>query len=143
MNLKSGDNMLLKWSPLMEVGLTEIDADHRLLFELLNRVHEASDRPDQGPVMAILRELGRHTELHFGREEDLMAQCNYASAEFHRHEHRELFRQIKNYMDELNAGRLVASSVALFMQRWLLQHIAGADRELCAMLREYRKAGSA
>ncbi len=135
--------MLLKWTPLMELGINEIDAQHRFLFELLNCVHEASDQGDPERTKQLLEELGKHTEIHFGHEEDLMADCNYAGAEAHRQEHRKLFLQVADYIDELNAGRLVASSVALFMQRWMLHHMATADRELCAMLshREARVLG--
>jgi hemerythrin len=73
-----------------------------------------------------------------------MADYKFEFADAHRREHRELFYEIKHQLDDLLDGETTLSCVTVFMQRWLLRHIAGADRLLGeALRREQDKATSA
>ena len=121
----------IEWTPALEVGVADIDDDHRVMVALLNRVVKAVDRMQ---AVAVLEELGRCTAEHFAREEELMAACCYEFADRHRREHRELYREIRHQIDDLLAGERKLPEIGRFMQQWLLRHIALEDRLLGQVL---------
>lgn len=120
--------LIMEWSPTLEVGVDEMDQDHQMLFELLVRIQEADARDDHAEARAVLEELGGYTEWHFAREEALMRIHRYEFAQEHHEEHQRLARQVHHMMEDLSTGQLLPHDIATFMQRWLIGHIAGADR---------------
>lgn len=126
---------MIEWKPALELGVPEIDADHRALVDMLNRVLVAEDREE---AMVVLEELEDYTHYHFAREEALMAECGFEFTREHTREHRALYLEVRNQIDDLLSGERSLREIAQFMQRWLLRHIAGADRLLGASIRKHR-----
>lgn len=65
---------LAEWSSKIEVGLPEIDAQHRQLFEL------AATFAGDGEQIRVLKSLAMLTEyvkVHLREEEEMMAACRY------------------------------------------------------------------
>ncbi|MCB1908501.1 MAG: hemerythrin family protein [Rhodocyclaceae bacterium] len=135
--------LINEWNPALEVGVDEMDEDHRTLFGLLIRVQRASDCNDRVAAMGVLKELSDYTEWHFAREEALMRRHGYEFAAEHREEHQRLARQVAHMVADLDHGHVVPQDVATFLQRWLIGHIAGADRHAGeAIARARRKAAT-
>lgn len=118
---------MIVWSSAIEVGVPEIDADHRILVELLNRASEAVDHDE---ALSILGDLECYAEQHFEREERLMEAHAYEFLDEHRREHQLLFFDVKNFIEDLMAGKGQIGDVTEFLRKWLLNHIAGEDRLL-------------
>lgn len=134
---------IVEWGPPLEVGVDEIDRDHRVLVDLLNRMHDACAAEDEEEAFGVLEELSAYTEWHFAREESLMAIHGYEFSERHRDEHEELTRKVHDYINRALAGALRPRELAAFMTDWLMQHIVGADRHLGeAIVRARAQAGS-
>lgn len=136
--------LMMEWNAALEVGVGEMDQDHQALFDLLIRIRRADERGDFREAKAVLEELHGYTEWHFAREEALMRIHGYEFAAEHQEEHQRLARQVAVMQDELAHDHLMPHDVANFMQRWLVNHIAGADRhagEAIAQSRERRDAG--
>lgn len=122
--------LTLQWKPMLEVGIELMDQDHRAMIELLGSVSDANDRGDPSAVLAALERLCSYSERHFEREEALMRQVHYEFTGEHRRQHRKLIRQLKRLLSKLARGSTIPDEIVTFMQRWLLAHIAGADRHL-------------
>ncbi|HRF11881.1 MAG: hemerythrin family protein [Candidatus Accumulibacter phosphatis] len=120
----------LMWPPALEIGHEQIDREHRELVALLNRAHAASVAGDQAEALDVLVALERYTEIHFAHEEALMDEIAYEFTAIHRSEHRQLFFDVKNMIDDSSFGTIDVAAVSQFMQRWLLRHIAGPDLHL-------------
>lgn len=131
--------MYLSWRNILEIGVAEIDDDHRQLVDLLNRIQDASADDDRQAALELLCLLRNFVAGHFAREELLMVGIRYDRAEAHRREHQRLFEDVCRQIDDLERGRIVAGAVSVFLQRWLLRHIAGADGELGEALRWHRE----
>lgn len=121
---------IVNWMPALEIGIESLDADHRALIEQLNRVHLASEQSDITEALEGLLDLRDQTRVHFAREEALLAGLDDQVRELHRNEHSQLLDEINCHIDDLVAGRIVAASIALHVQAWLLRHIAVSDRQL-------------
>jgi len=117
----------LIWPPVLEIGHEQIDREHFELVSLLNRAHTASVAGDQAEALDVLLALERYTEIHFAHEEALMDEIAYEFTAIHCSEHRQLFFDVKNMIDDSSFGTTDVAAVSQFMQRWLLRHIAGPD----------------
>ena len=63
----------LVWSEELTVEIVAIDAEHRRIFELLKKLHDAIVRGSTRNVMnSIVADLLKTAELHFDNEEKLM-----------------------------------------------------------------------
>ena len=119
------------WSPNLGVGIEELDADHRELIELLNRLDtEVSEAAGQEEIAEILGELVARTERHFRREEAIMAREHYPESDHHTRLHRALMAELQQFRQELSAGMEIGPEITEFIKRWLVSHIIESDKHL-------------
>lgn len=128
---------LLNWNGQLKLGHAQIDADHKKMVELLNRMHDAA-ATDKGPKVCslILSDLIAYSRSHFALEEQLMVLERYPQREQHQAEHEALIRDVVELRVQLDRGTTVPGP-ALFehLKDWVASHITGADRELVAALK--------
>ncbi len=128
------------WGPDMSVDADgPIDADHRQLVDLLNRLHDyTSQGRGQEVVSELLGELLRYTEEHLRREEALMASAGYAQLEQHKKGHDRFVAQLQGLKTRYDAGSIsVASQLSTVLRDWLSLHIRRSDRELRGRLKPH------
>jgi hemerythrin-like metal-binding protein len=128
--------MLLEWNRDLDIGHERIDAQHRSLVGLLNRLHQdrLSGTGARG-IRPVLAELHRYVLFHFGQEEALMHAAGYSRQAEHEAEH----RQFADRLEALCARHLqgdegVPAETFNWLAGWLLDHIAVQDRALGACL---------
>lgn len=125
----------------LTVGMEAIDADHRNLFQLVDRLHEAM-RAEEGRsiVGEIIESLVDYTEIHFSREEAEMERLGYYDRHGHRREHQALLEQVQTFKARFDKSEASLSIELLeFLSSWLSNHIRNADRAMASFLRS-RKA---
>lgn len=134
----------LSWRRDYEVGVAQIDAEHRGLFDLVNEFHDARARGDAARETAkVLNRLVAYAEEHFQHEEKLMSDSGYPRLEAHRALHSDLVSSVFaiNERLEADAGR-ASTEILPFLRNWLVEHIVKNDVDIGEFLR--RKArGSA
>jgi len=116
----------VQWSSRFELGVPFIDADHKVLVDLLNRMYEASRAHGSlGDIGGILSALVDYTHYHFAREERAQFAAHYPDIREHRAQHAALTKQAKTLFesfrkapDEVEVGDLVD-----FLSDWLMDHI--------------------
>lgn len=83
---------LVDWRPEFELGVPEVDAQHRRLVELLNGAFALTGARNGTAerVAAAVEDLLKHTLDHFADEERLMASAGYPDLEDHKGAHRTL-----------------------------------------------------
>jgi len=130
------------WSPDCSVGVPELDAQHRHLFELAARLQDAVQT---GQVARLLGEafesLAAYSEGHFQAEETLMSRSGYAGLPAHREEHERFRRKVRYFRRSLQLGKPgVGAEVVEFLHGWLARHIGEADQGYAAHLRGFPDA---
>lgn len=129
--------MLVEWSKNLETGVTFVDADHKVLINLLNQVDECIEQNEESTVLgSVLDALVEYTDYHFLREEKMMELSGYEGLEAHASIHHALSRQVRNVYADHQADPWKVSPVAVrdFLQSWLIEHIMGHDfayRDAC------------
>ena len=113
-----------------DVGILEIDAEHRNLLNMINKLLDHEARRDFQFAVETVDGIREETIRHFAHEEMRMEKSGYWGYRGHHEEHRRLLAQFDTYMHRLkeNAHTWHAGTLALFMVDWLLHHINGADR---------------
>jgi hemerythrin len=120
----------LQWSSALSLGVPDLDAQHRELFERVDRLLDAmlhGDRAEAPQLAAFLRE---HVVLHFAAEEQLMEDLCYREAARHAAEHQAFAAS----MIELDASFRTRGATAELVLRleqevvaWLRDHVYVAD----------------
>jgi hemerythrin len=129
---------ILEWTPDLEIGIYEIDLQHRSLIGIANQLHDAivSGKAER-TIEWILEELVLYTKFHFDTEARYMRRYQPDCATQHSHEHGEMLKAVRRFKRKLKAGdESVPLAVHDFLQGWLRMHLKGTDRQLGDELRE-------
>jgi hemerythrin-like metal-binding protein len=122
---------LLQWDPSLEVGIKEIDSQHKILVQMICDLHEAM-RTGQGKaqVERILKGLEDYTVEHFGHEEKLMEKYKYPGYLNHCKEHAKFVDKVVAFGNDFRANRAaLTTEIMTFLKDWLVGHIKGIDKK--------------
>lgn len=126
----------IEWDESLSVGVAEIDAQHRRLFELVNTLHGlcAASCPPLA-LLAAADEFCEYTREHFATEERYMDAHQYRGMDAHLQEHMQCSMRAVDFL-----GLALADDAGLrdeflaFLKSWLDTHIRGTDMGLGAYL---------
>ncbi len=99
----------VEWTPSLETGVEMIDEQHRMLFALINALHEAIAKEDESDAVAnALYELADYVTEHFADEEALMEANAYDGLPAHHEMHQRLTQKTLGYMAKYVNGEPVS-----------------------------------
>lgn len=130
---------LLTWNSQYSVGVHALDEQHTGLFQALNELHDAMMKGQaQKLTGSLLNKLVDYTRKHFAAEEALMSRTGYPGIAAHREKHRELTRQVEEFVARYDKGEITLNVQLLnFLREWLTNHIEKADKEYGPWLNEH------
>ena len=122
---------LLVWDNGYSVNVQEIDKQHKVLIDIINKLHDAMKVGKGKEVVGeTLNELVTYTVFHFGHEEKLFSGNGYADANSHKAEHRKLIEQVQTLQNDFNNGKtLITMEIMHFLKDWLANHIMVTDKK--------------
>ncbi len=126
------------WRPEYETGFKPVDEQHKHLFDIINRLHNAMSEGHGNDVLKeTLDELIQYTVEHFSMEEKLMREYEYPGYEEHKGVHDQLTKQVKDIAQKFENGeRFVTVELSHFLTKWLIHHIKGQDQKMIRFFRE-------
>lgn len=121
----------IEWNKELSVDIQELDEQHKVLVDILNRLHEAIiTRTDTDIIDDIFTELVQYTLVHFAVEESLMRIFDYPLYEDHKKHHEQLTKQVIDLQRKARKGDITASmSLWQFLKKWLTNHILIEDKK--------------
>lgn len=124
------------WSDSYSVRVQALDAQHKKLFDIVNRLYEAMKAGSGKQAMAdTLNQLVQYTQQHFSQEEALLQRAGYAELPTQKIQHARFVAQIKGFSDDVKSGASAVSIELLeFLRNWLTQHILKEDQAYSAAL---------
>ena len=128
--MSSPTRELFPWSEKYQVGIGFVDAQHKRLVDIINRLHQGMlAGHGKETVGKTLEELIRYTKAHFAAEEKVLDSCGYPGFPAHRTEHERLTHVVLEFQQKLMSNQLGLSvNVMDFLKDWLGQHILGVDK---------------
>jgi len=133
--------MTIHWDSVFETGLEEVDSQHRVLMDIINRFGEQlgiADGFDWQNVDTVFSEVFDYAAFHFCEEEHMMMAKGIDAdyQEQHKQLHHNFMVEVKRMRDELTPDDLdSASQLFYFLMYWLVHHIMGIDQGLAQQVR--------
>lgn len=123
---------LIHWDSSLSVGNAVIDAEHRQIFEALNRFYSDWAHGDQFlDIDAELERLQGTITTHFSNEEELMQRHHCPTLVEHAREHRQLNTELNALASEhhtLSKARLEARLLR-FIRKLVVSHVLTWDMD--------------
>lgn len=121
---------LFTWDSIYSVGVDLIDQQHKNLFAIANRFHDAyTTRQEHALLVATFGELLDYTVTHFADEERMLREFNYPDFARHKVNHEKLIALVQGYQQRLERAESGIGLAAMnFIQTWLNGHVLGMDR---------------
>jgi hemerythrin len=103
---------LLNWNESYSASIRAFDEQHRHLFDLLNKLHDAMKAGKSNTVLRpVLQGLVRYAATHFESEEGIRQQYRYPMLSEHRRQHQELAAQVADFEQQKYRAATVALGV--------------------------------
>lgn len=124
------------WTERYATGHDGIDAQHQVLFRLLEQSRLGIDLPKTKDYRQIVLDLLKYVIEHFSYEHGLMRQHGYPGQEQHHRYHQELTKQAVAFKNSIFAGKDARAELTGFLVGWIQHHIAEDDIRLAAYLKK-------
>ncbi len=134
---------MLVWEEEYKIGNAEMDAQHLILFALLNQLTVNIDSDRAGDCLHdVMTALGNYIDYHFAHEEALMKAWGYPGLDEHAAKHAQFVAEVRRLQSMVQGTDMhkAAIRVRAFVLDWLLGHILGTDVEYARFIAE--KAGA-
>ena len=119
------------WVDRYNVGIDEIDIQHKKLVELINVLFDTISLKDRKEALnKAFTELVNYTIYHFKLEEELMKTHHFPEYDSHKKEHLAFVDKVNNYIRTLKIEDTKALlEIINFLKNWLLNHILINDKK--------------
>jgi hemerythrin len=141
-----------QWRQEWVLDLKDIDDQHRMLVESVNRLsplylkltrHPKGDNETRTKLTGRLNLLYGDLEQHFRAEEKLMQEVAYPDYRSHAHAHVMLLAELKNYCNRIaNRDEDLDIGTLYSLKTWFITHMLD-DREFAAHFHASGRAGGA
>lgn len=131
-------NQLIEWGPQYHIGINEIDSQHKVLVDIINKLYASfGSKSTKKEIKKTLDELVDYTIYHFGNEENYFEKFGYKDTPAHLDQHHQFVERIKKFVDEFEDGdSTVSLDIINFLKDWLINHILKIDKRYVPLLKE-------
>lgn len=129
--------MSYEWRPELSVGHAILDAQHKKLFETLNKLHSVVEKgKNRRDLLEVVGELERYVTVHFSLEEHKMREAGYPGLKEHIQEHQRLAKKVNDMIRPIREGDLwPAASLMRSLIDWIGDHVAIQDLKYAPWIR--------
>ena len=129
--------MVFVWSARYEMGVPDIDAQHRSLVDVINEVFDVLSELESERIQTVLEKLDSYVSDHFALEAEYMKRTNYPGSELHQAAHAVFAIRIAELKSSPYNRKIVALRAGVILNDWLREHLLAEDRLLCSHIREF------
>lgn len=129
--------VFIEWIPEFHLGISDLDAQHRVLLDLINTVAGAVFADNPEATKAAMTRLLSSSIAHFDFEEELMRRAAYPGRDLHREQHSELLASMQRLQIDLSNRRYAINRTRTlhFLRDWFSIHIVRTDGGFARYLR--------
>jgi hemerythrin len=128
----------LIWSPKYEVGIRELDEQHKHCVELLNNLcNSLLEKNMKLHLVSLLYEAIEYTNYHFSEEERLMQNIGYPLLADQKKLHMEMSKRFEDLRGRIVRDEPVVPDLLVKeMKRWFKTHIITENRKFTEMYKQ-------
>ena len=130
---------LFKWDESFLIGIEELDHEHKVLIDDINRLHEELARQEEkSEIEKCLGDICARMQAHFALEEHVMKEHKYEFFDEHKREHDELLDNCTEYMLRFlnDTGTSSSTPIEDSLKGWVMNHIVTSDKKMSLMIQE-------
>ena len=130
---------LFKWDDSFLIGIEELDHEHKLLIDDINKLHKELTMHDKkSEIEECLGDIYARMQAHFALEEHVMKEYGYKYFDEHKREHEELLGSYTECMVQFLNDTGVSSSnhIEDCLKDWVIKHIVTSDKKMGLLLQE-------
>ena len=126
---------LIQWGPALELGIPEIDRQHKSIIDLANVLFdELSIDAHSERARKAVAELFAYSLTHFADEEAYFERFNFPDTSKHKKSHMAFMAEISFFEEQIASDKtLNIEEMLVFLKNWIERHIGGEDRKLLRM----------
>jgi hemerythrin len=126
------DEDFVVWSDEYSVEFGPLDEQHKKLVDITNellKICKEGSKVSRMDFMLSFSKAGDYARTHFSSEEEYMQKAGYPALDVHKKEHENFLAEVKNAFNEFKESDSAPSGLAIFLKKWLLNHIAVKDKQ--------------
>jgi len=114
---------LIEWNDAFDLGIEEIDVEHRALVALINALHDAmSLGAGRADIIEGISEIYSLVSAHFAREEAFMRETRYMAYAEHKEDHEVLLDDLRDIIDDVSRnGEYEEARLSADLQYWFAE----------------------
>lgn len=127
---------LLEWSDDFLIGIRELDYEHKILIEDINKFHaELLEHAGKDNIEDTLGGIHARMQAHFALEENFMKRHDYPHLVAHKAEHNRLLDDYTEYMIRFKRGDGEEWGIMIgnILKDWIVNHILVSDKKMAMM----------
>jgi hemerythrin len=126
------------WDKGFSVGVKDIDAQHKQIIKMLNKLLEMKDlKVDSETISDALTKMTEYARKHFEKEEKYMLEYDYPYFSEHKEEHKEFRKKTVAYcMDAMAYKTTVPVEILTYLKYWWANHILKTDMKYKSFFNE-------
>lgn len=123
---------LIEWKENFNVGIAEVDFEHRELVNLINALHaDLLASGDKGSILEFLGEIYARISAHFALEEKVMREHHYDQYQAHKLDHERLLDDIRDLADDYEDAEMFnEAELSRRLTHWFVEHFKYMDARL-------------
>ncbi|MFO8021674.1 MAG: bacteriohemerythrin [Perlabentimonas sp.] len=129
---------LFEWSKKYSVNISSIDAEHKVLFNLMNMLFDSlSEGKSHELVNDIVQEMDDYAKNHFQTEEFHFKKIGYPYLNEHKRLHNYFIGEVAKFKDKVIRNEpSVSIKLIEFLRDWFIEHIMRADMQYVPYFKE-------
>lgn len=124
----------IQWQDNFNIGIDEIDLQHKKLLQIFNELYALSTDGSQNYRVLIgktLKKLSNYTHYHFSEEENVMQHYDYPELDTHKSLHQDFINKLSTSTKLILAGDSTQGlQLCSFLLDWILNHILKSDKKM-------------
>ena len=120
---------LLQWSKDYELGLDDVDSQHKQLISMINQLSIAVEYGQQNPeVLPLVDRVHDYAQTHFKVESDIFTKYEYPDRVDHEAEHATFIDKVKYVRRQCELlDTPMSAKIRDFLLHWFCNHIKTKD----------------
>ena len=127
----------IEWNDSFLIGIKELDHEHKVLINDINRLHRELARHDKkSDIEKCLGDIYARMQAHFALEEHVMKEHRYRFFDEHKREHEKFLDSYTECMVQFLNDTGVSSSnhIEDCLKGWVIEHIVTSDKKMSLLL---------
>ncbi len=127
---------LIEWQDNFNVGIAEVDFEHREMVNLINALHaDLLAAGDKASILEFFGEIYARIAAHFALEEKNMRERGYDQYEAHKRDHERLLDEIRDLTDDYEDAEMFnEQELSRRLTHWFVEHFKYMDARLHKVL---------